>query len=121
MATGNSSITNIPAFINKSAKKLAEKAKLIKSGKPNFYGIYDLHELVWEWTSDFNSVFVSGDNRQDGDKMKNFVCGAGSTNSSSKEDYAAFLRYAMRSSLRPEYSQHNLGFRCAYDIGEQKK
>lgn len=82
--------------------------------KPNFYGVSDMHGLVWEWTSDFNSVFINGDNRQDGDKSSGMVCGAGATGSNSREDYAAFMRYAMRSSLQAQFAQPNVGFRCAY-------
>lgn len=82
---------------------------------PNFYGVQDLHGLIWEWTSDFNSVFVTGDNRQDGDKSTASVCGAGSTDASTRSDYAAFMRYAMRSSVEARFAQPNLGFRCAYD------
>lgn len=81
----------------------------------NFYGIQDLHGLIWEWTADFNSVFVSGDNRQDGDKSTAAVCGAGATDASSRADYAAFMRYAMRSSVEARFAQPNLGLRCAYD------
>jgi formylglycine-generating enzyme required for sulfatase activity len=82
---------------------------------PNYYGIENLHGLVWEWTSDFNASFITADNRADGDRSKSFFCGTGATGAARREDYAAFMRYAMRSSLGPEFAQGNVGFRCAYD------
>ncbi|MFZ5438826.1 MAG: formylglycine-generating enzyme family protein [Myxococcota bacterium] len=89
---------------------------LRQPGSPrNVYGVEALHGLVWEWTDDFNALFVSGDNRQDGDKNAKFMCGSGSTGSARREDYAAFMRYAMRSSLTPRSCLPRLGFRCAYD------
>ena len=84
-------------------------------GSPrNVYGVEALHGLVWEWTDDFNGVFVSGDNREDGEKNAKFMCGSGATGSARREDYAAFMRYALRSSLTPRTALINLGFRCAY-------
>ena len=89
---------------------------MVVGQKPaNVYGVKDLHGLVWEWTLDFNSVFVTGDNRQDGDKVKDLFCGDGATGAARREDYAAFMRYAMRSSLKADNGTANLGFRCAYD------
>ena len=87
----------------------------VGSGKPNFYGVRDLHGLVWEWTHDYNSSFITADNRQDGDKIKDFFCGGGSIGAENREDYAAFMRYAMRNSLNANFNVSNLGFRCAYD------
>ncbi len=87
---------------------------VIGAGKPNFYGVSDLHALIWEWTFDFNSVFVTADNRQDGDKSADFTCGNGATASSDRGNYAAFMRYAMRNSLQAHHTSLNLGFRCAY-------
>lgn len=85
------------------------------TGSPrNFYGVEALHGLVWEWTDDFNGVFVTGDNRQDGDKNAKYMCGSSATGSARREDYAAFMRYALRSSLTPRTALTNLGFRCAY-------
>lgn len=81
----------------------------------NFYGISGLHGLIWEWTSDFNAFFVAADNRQDGDQIKNFFCGAAATNAANREGYAAFMRYALRGSLSANFNLGSLGFRCVYD------
>ncbi|MBX7098853.1 MAG: formylglycine-generating enzyme family protein [Myxococcaceae bacterium] len=94
----------------------AREGDLDGPGSPrNVYGVEALHGLVWEWTEDFNALFVTGDNRQDGDISKRFLCGAGATGSARREDYAAFMRYAMRSSLEARSVLPRLGFRCAYD------
>lgn len=84
-------------------------------GKPNYWGVSDLHGLVWEWTVDFNSVFQAGDSRREGDALKNLFCGTGAEGSADRGNYAAFMRYALRNSLKARYSTANLGFRCAYD------
>jgi formylglycine-generating enzyme len=81
----------------------------------NVYGLEALHGLVWEWTDDFNALFVGGDARDDGTKKTGFTCGGGATGSARREDYAAFMRYALRSSLTARSTLKNLGFRCAGD------
>ena len=82
----------------------------------NYYGIYDLHGLVWEWTSDFNSVLISGESRQDKDTEKNLFCGSAAINASNLMDYAAFMRYAFRGAIKANYNIRTLGFRCAKNI-----
>lgn len=107
-----------PAFAQRILDWYARPARpgdLELPGSPkNAYGAEALHGLVWEWTEDFNGVFVSGDNRQDGDTNAKYMCGSSATGSARREDYAAFMRYALRASLTPRTALTQLGFRCAF-------
>lgn len=78
----------------------------------NYWNVYDLHGLVWEWTSDFNSVLVSGESRKDVDNDSNLFCGSAAIGATDLMNYAAFMRYAIRGSLKAKYTMKNLGFRC---------
>ncbi len=82
----------------------------------NLYGAWDMHGLIWEWVDDFNSSFVTGESRQDSSLNKDMFCGAGAMSGGDKENYAAFMRFAFRSSLKGNSSVWNLGFRCARDL-----
>ena len=93
-----------------------DEVSVVGKDKANIYGIHDLHGLIWEWTSDFNSVIMTSDNRDDGDKSNGLYCGAGSIGARTREDYAGFVRYSLRSSLEANFTLTNLGFRCAYDL-----
>jgi len=84
----------------------------------NAWEVYDLHGLVWEWTLDFNSVLITGESRKDVDKDSNLFCGSASLNATDLMNYAAFMRYAIRGSLKAKYSMKNLGFRCVKDLNE---
>lgn len=88
----------------------------IKTTYQNVYGLYDMHGLIWEWTFNFNSFISSGDSRGNTeDELKEF-CAAGAINVVDKTDYAGFLRFSYRGSLKGNYCIANLGFRCAKTI-----
>ncbi len=88
-------------------------------GAPNYWGVYDLHGLVWEWVLDFNSSMVSTDGRDQlsGDKQR--FCGSGALSATDVSDYASFMRIAFRSALQARYTTKNLGFRCAASEGSK--
>lgn len=88
----------------------------IKSTYQNVYGLYDMHGLIWEWTFNFNSFIGSTDTRGNNQvDLKNF-CAGGAVNVTNKSDYAGFLRFSYRGSLKGNYCIANLGFRCAKDL-----
>lgn len=82
-------------------------------GPANAWGIFDLHGLIWEWVSDFNSTLVTSDAREGagGDRMR--FCGASALGARDTTDYVKFMRVAFRGSLRADYTTSLLGFRCA--------
>ena len=88
---------------------------LVGTGLVSPQGVHDLHGLIWEWVEDFNSSSVTGDSRADTDAESNLFCGASSLSGSDLRNYATYMRYGMRASLKGNYTGHNLGFRCAKD------
>lgn len=85
----------------------------VDTGLKNTSGVAALHGMIWEWTIDFNTAMVSGESRGDSTLDKTMYCGAGSNGAANPSDYAAFMRFAFRSSLKAKYTVANLGFRCA--------
>ncbi len=112
-----------PDVSNTVARILAWYGKPVRGVMPevrstfvNPYGLWDMHGLVWEWVEDFNTALVTGESRADAGLERNLFCGSGTIGAASFEDYAAFMRYAFRSSLQARYTVPNLGFRCARSL-----
>jgi formylglycine-generating enzyme len=81
----------------------------------NFFGVRDLHGVIWEWVDDFNGMLVSNDSREGGDPDITRFCGTGALSMEQKDQYAVLMRVAMLSSLQAKYATSTLGFRCAAD------
>lgn len=91
-----------------------ETLPAVRSTFQNRYGVWDVHGLIWEWTLDFNTTFVTGESRGDTALEKSMFCGSGSVGAADPSDYAAFMRFGFRSSLKANYTVGNLGFRCVH-------
>jgi formylglycine-generating enzyme required for sulfatase activity len=85
-------------------------------GSRNYWGIRDLHGLVWEWVADFNASLVDMDSRDKDGSNKLQFCGGAGASARDPSDYAAFMRVAFRSSLQARYTTARLGFRCARNV-----
>jgi formylglycine-generating enzyme required for sulfatase activity len=79
---------------------------------PNYYGVRDVHGVVWEWVLDLGSMMVSGDNREQGDPDVMRFCGSGALTMEQKDNYAMLMRIATLSSMKASYTSSSMGFRC---------
>jgi formylglycine-generating enzyme required for sulfatase activity len=118
---GSANIVNDPRPLEKIildwyCKPTPQVLPSVCSGPKNKLNLYDMHGLIWEWVSDFNSTLMEGDSRSNSALNRDLFCASGSFGASNKEDYAAFMRFAFRGSLKAKYTVSNLGFRCAKDL-----
>ena len=84
--------------------------------RPNYFGVKAIHGLVWEWVDDFDTVMVTGESRGDTGLDRGLFCGGGAAGARDTQDYAAYMRLAMRSSLQASHTTSGMGFRLARDI-----
>jgi formylglycine-generating enzyme required for sulfatase activity len=89
-------------------------------GPANFYGVRNVHGLIWEWVDDFNALLVSADSRNQGDPDKLQFCGAGAISLQDRDNYAVLMRIALLSSLNGSDTTNNLGFRCVRPNPKEK-
>ncbi|HWA25527.1 MAG TPA: formylglycine-generating enzyme family protein [Lacunisphaera sp.] len=98
------------------ARPVPEVLPAVASARTNLHGVRGLHGLVWEWVDDFNTAMVTGESRADSGLERDLFCGAGAAGAKETTDYAAFMRFALRSSLAARNTTTSLGFRCAADL-----
>lgn len=98
-------------------KPTAVEAPRIRASGKNGFGIYDLGFSIWEWTQDFSAFLTSTDARADSGKDTTLFC-AGGSQMGNAADYATFMRFSFRSSLKANYTTSALGFRCAKEISQ---
>lgn len=116
-----SKLKNMPQHIlDWYSKPNPQKMPRVGLGPKNDFGVQDLHGLIWEWVEDFNSNLVTGESRGDSSLDQASFCGSGGLNASDFDDYAGFMRFAFRSSLKGPYALGNLGFRCAQDASRER-
>jgi len=100
------------------SRPATEKLPNVRDTPANYWGVHGMHGVVWELVNDFNTALVTGESRGDSQLEQQLFCGAGATSSVDPGDYAAFMRYALRSSYQATYTMESLGFRCAKDASE---
>ena len=93
--------------------KTNEKLSAVHKGSINSFGLVGMHGLIWEWVEDFSTAIVAGDSRSSNETNGAMFCGSGSLNVKDPSQYATFMRFAHRSSLKANSTGRNLGFRCA--------
>lgn len=91
------------------------------SGKRNKFGVRGMHGVIWEWVEDFASVIIQGDSRSANDTDKKLFCAAGALSARDPREYASFMRFAFRSSLKANSTARTLGFRCVYNTDPEKR
>lgn len=117
---GNASLINDKRQVEKVildwySKPTPQVLPSVGTSFKNKFNVSDMHGLIWEWVYDFNSIVMNGDSRSNNAVQRDLFCASGSFGAANKEDYAAFMRFAFRGSLKAKYTVSNLGFRCALD------
>ena len=82
-------------------------------GPANGYGVRDMVGLIWEWTLDYGAYATTAELRDPNGSDGAAFCGGAAAGVADATDYPAFMRYAMRASLKASYTAGNLSFRCA--------
>ena len=95
------------------AKPAGQPLADVGVGAKNFYGLSDVHGLVWEWVEDFNALLVSSDSRDQSNPDRLKFCGAGAIRLTDRDNFAVLMRVAFLSALSANSTARSLGFRCA--------
>lgn len=93
----------------------------VRSAAINVFGVAGIHGLIWEWVEDFSAAIIAGDSRNSGENSKSMFCGGGALKAKDPAQYATFMRFAHRSSLKANSVGRTLGFRCANTTADLQK
>lgn len=96
----------ISRLIGFYTRRTGTRIPAIGNSPANAYGVRDMHELVWEWTAAQMHESHAGH----GNHM---YCASSAIGAADPSNYAAFMRYAVRSGLSDKSTMKTLGFRCA--------
>lgn len=107
----------IEAKILQWYSKPGSKLRKVGGEPGNKFGVKNAHGLIWEWVDNFSETIMSGDSRG-GSPTDSLFCGGAALKAKDPKLYAAFMRFAFRSSLTAKYTSANLGFRCVKDDRE---
>lgn len=99
-------------ILNWYARPANKAPQAIGLDAPNFYGLYDLHGLVWEWVEDYSALFVSADSRVQGAQKQLDYCGGAALSLGDRRNYAVLMRLALLSAMEAAQDGPYLGFRC---------
>lgn len=113
---GKDDSTYLSSILNWYTGKKSNFIIRIQDMKKNYWGVYGMNGIIWEWVDDFNSVIMLNADAEGGELEEILFCGAAATNSLDPADYAAFMRFAFRNSLQANYTMSSLGFRCAKNV-----
>ncbi|OIQ92091.1 serine/threonine-protein kinase pkn1 [mine drainage metagenome] len=87
----------------------------VRNARANTFGVRAMVGYVWEWVDDFNSALLTASSGSGDSAASSRVCGSGGFSAGDLTNYAAFMRIALRSSLKARDTVSSLGFRCARD------
>lgn len=95
-------------------KPFSYKFDLVGQDSPNNKGIHNFHNLIWEWTYDYNNSVINTDSRETTGDIQKAEAFCGNTgNFKDNKDYPAFARYSFKGTLTAGTTIRSLGFRCA--------
>jgi formylglycine-generating enzyme required for sulfatase activity len=114
--------TSDPAFaqhlLTAYTKRATAPMKDAALGERNLFGVSGLHDLIWEWTSDFDvPVGASAHAAHSPGGRAPASCASAAIGATSTTNYPKFLRDAVRAGLDRDATMPTLGFRCAAAIG----
>ena len=87
----------------------------VRNARSNTFGVRAMVGYIWEWVDDFNSALLTASSGSGDSAASSRVCGSGGFSAGDLTNYAAFMRIALRSSLKARDTVSSLGFRCARD------